>query len=259
MFQLALTHVSYENITKLTEKTVKLLKDVPPIDNPSKAIPLQDDSYGRLEYLGDAVIHHILAEYLYDRYPTQKEGFLTKLRTNLERSNALANLSRKIGLTKYAIIARNIELNSGRDKDHLAEDIFEAFIGALSIESTYNECKIFIISLIETEIDMAEIISNDDNYKDQLMRYFHKLKWEVPKYNDVEVDLENKIFTVSVKNPDGKTIGIATSNTKSNASKLAAKEALKYLGVIKEEQEHIDNDEIYGELDNEDIFGILDT
>jgi ribonuclease-3 len=262
LFQTAVTHISYLNITKLTEKTVKLLKDVPPIENPDDAIPLAMDkehTYGRLEYLGDAVIHHVIAKYLYERYPTEGEGFLTKLRTNLEKSHALANLSRKIKLIDYAVIARNIELSGGREKDHLAEDIFEAFVGALSCETSYDDYSKFIINIIESEIDIADIISNDDNYKDQLMRHFHKLKWEVPKYNDEEVDLENKIFTISVKNPDGKIIGIATSNTKSNASKLAAMKALKYLGIL--EDEHKEDDEIYGEIidDNDEIFGELES
>jgi ribonuclease-3 len=262
-FQKAVTHKSYINITNVTEKTVKLLKDVPPIEDPSSAIPLVENikqTYGRLEYLGDAVIHHVLAEYLFDRYPSEEEGFLTKLRTNLEKSHALAILSRKINLPKYAVIARNIELSEGRDKDHLAEDLFEAFVGALSREASYDDCKKFIISIVENELDIADIISNDDNYKDQLMRHFHKLKWEVPKYNDEKVDLENKIFTISVKNQDGKIIGIATSNTKSNASKLAAMRALKYLGVLKEE-EHNEDDEIFGEMmeDNNEIFGELES
>jgi len=258
LFQLAMVHISYLNRTTITEKTARILKDVIPIEHDKKrgAMQLKEKTYGRLEYLGDAVIHNVLAEYLFDRYETEDEGFLTKLRTKLEKDESLSRLSKKIGLHKYAIIARNIEQAGGRlNNVHLTEDIFEAFIGALSKETKYERCKEFIISLIEKEIDIAELLHNDDNYKDRLMQYFHKMKWSEPKYyedvsqqkNIKEGCLELRSYTTYVKNPDGKIIGVGQGNSKPKSEQNSAYNALITLGVINIHKDDEDSD-YYGEL-----------
>ena len=110
IFQLAMVHISYVNRTTLTEKTAKLLKDVIPISDKDKpnAMPLKEQSYNKLEYLGDSVGHAVIARYLYDRYPSENEGFYTSLRSKIECSEKFSFLSKKLGLPKYAIIARNI-------------------------------------------------------------------------------------------------------------------------------------------------------
>lgn len=263
MFQLAMVHVSYLNRQTITDKTTRLLKDVNPINSDQivQTFPLQDACYGRLEYKGDAVIHHIIADYLYERYPNEDEGFMTKLRTKLEKAETLSGLSKRLGLHKYAIIARNIEMSGGRmNNTHLTEDIFEAFFGALSLECSYENCATFFINIVEQELDIVEMIYNDDNYKDRLMQYYHKMKWSEPKYIENVCntppalhELNMKLFSVHVKNPMGVIIGVGEGNTKSKAEQIAAREALVYLGVIKEEEEVDDND-YYGEMSDDEMI-----
>jgi len=267
LFQTAMIHVSYMNRTNIIEKTARLLKDIPPIDDPKKALPLQDTSYGRLEYLGDAVIHHAIADYLYDRYSGEDEGFLTKLRTKLEKAEALSELSKKLGFHKYAIIARNVEIAGGRlSNTHLTEDIFESFFGALSLEQSYENCRDLFIKIVETEIDIAELIYNDDNYKDRLMRYCHKIKWPEPKYfedtntsnggRDKDTNDPNipRNFTMYTKNPSGKIIGIGEGSSIKKAEQEAAKSALVALGVIKENDSEDQGDDYYGEASDNEYF-----
>ena len=253
-FQLAMIHVSYLSRT-LTEKTANLLKDVVPISDEDRLIsmPLQTKDYGRLEYLGDAIIHCILAEYLFNRYPDQDEGFLTNLRAKIEKADTLSKLSIKIGLHKYAVVARNIEQSNVRlSNTHLTEDIFEAFFGALISETSYDKCKKFFISLFEKEIDIAEMINTNDNYKDKLMQYFHKLKLGEPKYiEDVSKQTtvkegcqEIRSFTTYVKDNTGKIIGTGIGDSKIKSQQNSAYSALLTLGVIKENQSDSD---YYGE------------
>ena len=150
-FQLAMVHKSYLDNVIVTEKIVKLLKDVIPIEKKyvKKTIPLQPNDNGRLEFLGDAIIHCALARYIFDRFGSEPEGFLTKLRIELEKNETLSILSKKLGLEKYAIISRSIEYTNGRKNNiSISEDIFEGFIGALSLECDYEKCKDFIISII---------------------------------------------------------------------------------------------------------------
>jgi len=254
-FQEAMVHISYLERTTITEKTAKILKKVIPISDTDMktAIKLRTKCYNRLEFLGDAVIHHTLAYYLFHRYENQDQGFLTKLRTKLEKAETLSNLSKKLGLHDYAIIARNIEQSNGRILDvHLTEDIFEAFIGALSEEISHEKCRDFIISIIEKEIDIAELLLYDDNYKDKLMQYFHKQKWKDPKYYEdesqqksIEIGCQEiRSFTVYIKTVEGKILGKGTGNTKIKAEQNAAYNALIGLNVLNNNDSN--NSDYYG-------------
>jgi ribonuclease III len=272
LFQTAMTHISYMTRSTITDKVAKILKDVPPIDDDvdmNDVMPLQDTHYETLELLGDSVLHSALAWYLKRRYPTKDEGFITKLRSKIERAESLSELSKKIGLQKYAVIARNVELNGGRESNvHLTEDIFESFFGALLLdleqvdETTCDYlCKKIFIAMVEQEIDIAEMINNDDNYKDRLMQHFHKLNWSEPKYyEDPSNSIKNtnsqetRKFIMYVKNSQMKVIGVGEGVNKSKAEQSAAKSALVTLGVINEAQIHAQTEnDFYGEVSDDEI------
>lgn len=241
LFQRAMIHTSYleDNITN--KKTIKLLKDVPPIDakNRKKAMPLQTRSYERLEFLGDSILRHAIGKYLFNRYPHKEEGFLTTNRSKMENKNALSNLARKFGLQNYAIISRQIELANGRTSYvTLTEDILEAFFGAVNLDLDDDNRTIeFIWNIIEKELDVPETIRTKNNYKDQLMQHFHKIdivKHDL-KYDDEETETadgrKRYITIVSDKNT-GEALGIGSGRSKKSAQQRAAKDALIKLGLI---------------------------
>lgn len=239
IFQTAMTHSSYILRDFTNDKLFKLIKEknIEPIKDPTIAIPLQTTSYERLEYLGDSVIHLILAEYLYNRYPDKDEGFLTKLRTKIENGQQLADLAKKLGLHDYVLLARNIEQIGGRDKNtHIFEDTFEAFIGALYKDSgeDLSLCKKLIVNIVESYIDIAQLIYKETNYKDTLLQYYHKMKWPDPVYKLTGVtDKEGKkIFTMGVSDSNGKTIGYGNGSSKKKGEQIAAFYALKHFGVV---------------------------
>ena len=248
-FQHAMIHKSYLKSTVLTEKIIKLLKEIPPTKKSS--IPLQENSYESLEFLGDAVLHNILAQYLYKRYNNKDPGFLTVLRTKLEKGTTLNVLSRAIGFHDYAIIAKNIEIAGGRENNvNIMEDVFEAFIGALSLECKFEECAMFVITLIEKHIDFADLINTADNYKEILMQYYHKVGYKTtPTYKLINTtDDKKKIFTMAAYDPNNKLIGTGEGVSKVLAAQLAANNALIKLKVINNKiDDDSDDDEIYAE------------
>lgn len=183
-------------------------------------------SYERLEYLGDAVFHFIITEYLYKRYEDEAEGFLTKLRIKLEKGDSMAQLAKTIGLNAFVQL-KGIPMN-----DHILEDVFESFTGAFYLHFGITHTRTFIISLIEKHKDLSEIILKEDNYKDLLLRYFHQKGWNHPMYEEVVSKHSRYTHCSVVKKHDNVKIGKGLATSKKKAEQLASKGALIHLGVI---------------------------
>lgn len=145
------------------------------------------ESNERLEFLGDKVIDLITTEYLFDKYPKKDEGFLTKLKSRLVKKESLSYLGEKLGFKDMIMISSHIERISGRDNPRFLEDIFESFMGILYKDqySNLNICKAFLLGVYEEYINLNEIIKNNDNYKDSLLRYFHSQGWGHPVYKNI--------------------------------------------------------------------------
>ena len=101
LYRQALTHKSYiekEFYNKNLKELIKYKKEMPNV------LDLRDESNERLEFFGDTIIKAIISEYLYERYPTQDEGFMTKLKTKIENRESLARWAKIVGLDKFVII-----------------------------------------------------------------------------------------------------------------------------------------------------------
>tara|TARA_B100000424_G_scaffold257210_1_gene237895 strand:+ start:35 stop:913 length:879 start_codon:yes stop_codon:yes gene_type:complete len=227
LFRQALTHKSYikkDFYNKNLDELIKYKKKMPEV------LDLQEESNERLEFLGDTVIKAIISEYLFERYPTQDEGFMTKLKTKIENRESLARWAKIIGLDKFVIISsQNEESNNGRTNDKILEDAFESFMGALKKDTNFETCNKLIRNLLENQIDWSEILYKDCNYKDQLQRYYHSLKWEHPKFDlvkDEHLPNNKRTFTVKVMDNNKNTMAIATETSIKKAQQLASKLAL---------------------------------
>lgn len=248
----AMTHTSYslssyEHDNKTGLHKIKEISTTK-VNNPLSVIPLQKQSYERLEFLGDSVIHTIMTKYLFDRFIDQQEGFMTKLRTKLENSETLAQFTCKLGLNKYVLLSRYMEEKGCRyDSTPILEDIFEAFIGALFLDCDgktqgYCACQKLVISLVEQEIDFSILLSNDTNYKDALLRYAHEQKMPDPMYGTIQIlDMDNKIYEMYVKIGD-ETKGVGRGNSKKKGEQNAAMMALITFGVITEDDDESEDE-----------------
>lgn len=225
LFQQAFIHSSYCEM-KEYEEYIK----------PENCLPLFKDSYEKLEFLGDALLGSVVSNYLYSRFVNvhfKDEGFLTKLKTRLVCGEQLANLSKCLNFQEYMIISDHIENNcNGRENEHILEDIFEAFIGALYKDCMdYNLIEKFIITVIETYIDISELIQNDNNYKDQIQKYFQKNFSIQPKYETIKrEEYKDFISFIDLPGEDNKIKGLG--NTKKKAEQDSAKKTLIHYRVI---------------------------
>ena len=236
IWQKAFVHKSYSINRKKKFKN----EDFSLPDDGYGYIPLQKESSECLEWLGDGIIQSVTAQYLWKRYPNQDEGFLTKTRSKLVRTDALARLARYLKLQNYVLLSTYMEEESnGRDNPKVLEDAFEAFIGAMVEDlgkdefEGYKICYQFVIKLFEGVIDFAELIKRDNNYKDKLMRYCHqRFKGMNPQYENIDITLDgkNKIYTEIVRDIENRDniIGKASARSKKEAQQQAAKMALEY-------------------------------
>lgn len=125
----------------------------------------------RLEYLGDAILGSVVAEYLYKKYPLKGEGFLTEMRSKIVSRKSLGQLARKIGMMELIEHQRGVE---GAFKS-LGGDAFEALIGAIYLERGYRFTrKVIIDKLLCTYIDIDEVAKTDWNFKSKLIDWGQK-------------------------------------------------------------------------------------
>jgi ribonuclease III len=227
VFQTAMVHSSYVKRAEYTSPTGELTQLALKPDN---CLDLFDDSYERLEHLGDSILGATVSTYLMKRFPTENEGFMTDLKKEIVCNEMLGSLSLKIGLDKFYIISRhNEDACNGRVNLKKLGDILEAFIGALWTDSK-NDFKLtssFIISLIETYIDIPKILMNNRNYKEQLQKVCQGKFHYTPTY--LMLSSAANVYTMAAIDSKGKQIGVGTAITKKQAEQLAAKDALTKL------------------------------
>jgi ribonuclease-3 len=240
----AFTHKSYCNKNIFTESILSASRKE--LGNPANLIELQDTSYERWEFLGDRVLKLIVSTYLFDRYPKQDEGFMTRLQTKLEDKKNLAIMSKEMGLGKFFIICKQIENINGRHSDKIHEDVFESFIGALYKSNGYEPCLHLIVNLLETLIDYSDKLYCDNNYKDRLLRYHHQNKWPSPQYGIIYIEGQppKRKYVMGVEHYNGSTIknieqkyvGFGVANIKKIGEQNAAKMALITYGILNNDQ-----------------------
>lgn len=208
LFEQALSHRSYLRYNKLSS----------------------ENSYERLEFLGDGVVDMIVAEYLYKRFPEGDEGFLTKLRARLVNGQTLAKLCKQTGLDRLILFGPDIDAASIKDNQGIQADVFESICGALFLQSGFKEVKRFILKSMEAHVDVQELSETSDNYKSDLLELLQSQGKEQPVYQVVSESgpPHNRVFEIRVlveKTPFGSGIG----KSKKVAEQKAAYETLKVI------------------------------
>ncbi len=182
----------------------------------------------RLEYLGDAVLGTVVAEYLFASFPEKDEGFLTEMRSKIVNRETLNRLAIKIGLDDL-IISKVTDENS----QNLKGDAFEALIGAVFLDLGYRKTKRLIIKkIIKRHINLNYLQKTETNFKSKIIEWSQKSKQEVLFESFEEVSENNKSNPVFVSHLIvlDKVIGTGKGNSKKEAEQKAAKQALSIIG-----------------------------
>lgn len=184
-------------------------------------------TYERLEFLGDAVLDLIVTEILFDKYPQENEGFLTKMRAKIVRADTLYELSLNLGLSRYLVIG-NRAVGQGIEKSKsVLSDVYEALTAAIYVSCGYDKAFDFVSRNLEDFLDFDDLVLHIDNYKSLLMEHAQSERMELPRYEILSEKGpgHNKTFHVAVFIGDDK-YGEGEGKSKKNAEQMAAKRAL---------------------------------
>lgn len=216
---------------------------------PEGVLQFQAQSYERLEYLGDSVLDMIVASYLFARYPSENEGFLTKMRTHLVNGRMLANLCmRHTSLPQHVAISVQMEATSEAacaQDDAVAstvqaernyqrtlprgvlEDVLEAFIGALFLDRGYDTASRWVVAFLERSVDFAALAARQDTPRAVLNRYCQSSLGFIPAMHVISEK------AVRLLTPDGAVISTGIGSTRRDAEDVATWKALQYYGIKK--------------------------
>jgi len=226
-------HISFYQ-EAFIHKSYNFLEDYKEFTKPPNCLDLQEKSYETLEFLGDSLLGCMTAEYLYKRFEGEDEGFFTKVKTRIVNGEQLCYLATQLGLNKHLVISKHIEEKcSGRDNQHILEDVLEAFIGALYIDTgDYKIIQEFVFNLIECFLDLPEIILRDTNFKDQILRYFqHNFKVYPTYHHSDKLEGSDSDFKCDILKED-EVICIGRGPTKKKAEQNASYNALIKFNVL---------------------------
>jgi ribonuclease III len=183
----------------------------------------------RLEFLGDAILDFVVAEYLYLNYPDRPEGELTKMRAAVVNETTLARTAREIHLGEELLLGKGEQVSGGRERPSILADAWEAVVGAVYLQYGLQEARRVILALLKPAItEVAQ--GNYGDYKTMLQEKAQREETEVSyRILAEEGPDHNKRFTAGVF-LQGKLMGKGIGRTKKEAEQRAAQQVLDELG-----------------------------
>lgn len=192
----------------------------------------QHQSNERLEFLGDAVLGTVIADYLFRKFPYRDEGYLTDLRSKMVSRVQLNSLANKMGIVNLVQYNRS---DSYLSKKSIGGNALEALVGAIYLDGGYALASKFILKkIVAPHLDIAEVESEHFNYKSKLLEFAQRSGQKLEyKMLDHIKHARHTRFKVAVY-LNGEEMGRGEDNNKKDAEKHAAKEAYARLGIKEE-------------------------
>lgn len=187
----------------------------------------------RLEFLGDAVLELVTTDFLFRKYIDKPEGDLTAYRAALVNMSSLAKNAQKLGMEGYLFLSKGEKNSTGKSRNYILANTFEALIGGLYIDGGYEIAKKFIIENLLPDI---EIIIKNNLWQDSKSKFQEKAQESTgftPIYQVIheEGPDHNKVFTVGVF-IDDKIIAEGKGSSKHESEQNAAEIGLKKMGWL---------------------------
>ncbi|WP_153795780.1 ribonuclease III [Foetidibacter luteolus] len=188
-----------------------------------------DENNERLEYLGDAVLSAIVADYLFKRYPYKGEGFLTEMRSKMVNRQQLNDIALKMGVKKLTMYNK---FDNALKASQIFGNTLEALIGAIYLDKGYIKTQRWVLrSIVLPHMFVDDLEQIDINLKNRLIGWASK-NGKVLEFETIDEKLENgrRIFTIAAV-LDGEKVSQGKGFNKKDASQVAAQLAIEKLGL----------------------------
>jgi ribonuclease III len=194
-----------------------------------------DENNERLEYLGDAVLSALVADYLFKRYPYKEEGFLTEMRSKMVNRQQLNEIAVRMGLRKLTLFNK---MDGSLKVSQIFGNTLEALVGAIYLDLGYKKTSKWVLEyIILPHMFMDDLEILEINHKNKLYGWANK-NGKVLEFETLNEKLENgrRLFTVAAV-VDGKQVAQGKAYNKKDASQIASQIAVDSLSIGKEETE----------------------
>ncbi|CCI85722.1 ribonuclease III [Lactobacillus pasteurii DSM 23907 = CRBIP 24.76] len=225
--------VNKEFIEQLDEKygikfhKIELLEEAFTHSSYANEHPEGSRDYEKLEFLGDAVLELAISDYLYRHYPKLNEGELTRMRSNIVRTEGFSEFAIECGFQDQINLGKGEEKAGSRNRKTLLEDVFEAFNGALFLDQGLPAVQKFLHLTVYPLIDRGEFDDSRD-YKTDLQEFLQQNGPVEIEYNTISESQLPSHFVVELK-VNGKLQSHGEGHNKKSAEQQAAKAALAEL------------------------------
>ncbi|MDB5192041.1 MAG: ribonuclease [Segetibacter sp.] len=188
-----------------------------------------DENNERLEYLGDAVLSTIVADYLFKKYPYKGEGFLTEMRSKMVNRQQLNDLAIKMGIKKLALYNK---FDGSLKGSQIFGNTLEALVGAVYLDKGYKKTQKWVQKqMIIQHLFVDELENIDINLKNKLIGWASK-NGKILEFKMLDEKLENnrRVFTIAAV-VDGEQLALGKGYNKKDASQIAAQLAIEKIGL----------------------------
>ena len=187
----------------------------------------------RLEFLGDSIINHIVADALYQRFPRAREGDLSRMRASLVKGDTLAELARELQLGEYLLLGPGERKSGGYRRSSILADTFEALAGAIVLDAGYERCRDCVLRWLGTRLDQLAAGAVDKDAKTRLQEYLQGRGNPLPEYELVAVDGDDhdQQFSVACRLSRPQLVVQGAGSSRRRAEQAAAHEALQRLAA----------------------------
>ena len=178
----------------------------------------------RLEFLGDSILNSVVSGYLFSKFPNEKEGLLTRMRSYLVKGETLTLIAKDINLSEYIKLSKGTANLSQNRKHSILEGAVESIIGAVFLDSSWEQVNDFVLNLIKKELSNIATNKEFRDSKTELQELIQSERINLPKYDTSP----SKEGFESVLRYKDKTY-IAKGSSKRSAESSVAKKVLEYI------------------------------
>ncbi len=187
----------------------------------------------RLEFLGDAVLGHVVAQWLYSACPEASEGQLSRLRASLVKRETLADIARGLALGDYLHLGSGELKSGGFRRDSILADALEAVLGGIVLDGGFEICRDCIQRLYAGRIDKLSVADELKDPKTRLQEYLQARKLALPVYAMTHISgkAHHQQFSVECRIEELDVVAAGVGGSRRKAEQSAAVNMLKRLGV----------------------------